>query len=70
MKQFKFFIFLLTIILSSCASLKPGELIYVNDPEMQMGTDAGKNFNNYVHSIREGATPPGSTKGSGGCGCN
>jgi hypothetical protein len=54
----------------SCASLKPYDRVYVNDPEMQMGNDAGKNFENYVHSIREGATPAGNSKGSGGCGCN
>lgn len=57
-------------ILSSCKSLKPYERQYVNDPEMQMNSDAGQNFNNYIHSIREGATPAESSKGSGGCGCN
>ena len=61
---------LLIISISSCTSLKPYERVYVNDPEMQMGTDSGKNFEGYVHSIREGATTSGSSKGSGGCGCN
>jgi hypothetical protein len=50
--------------------LKPYERIYANDPEMQMGTDAGKNFQYYVFSIREGATPAGTIISSGGCGCN
>ena len=45
-------------------------MVYVNDPEMQMATDAGKNFQNYIHSVREGATPAGGSKASGGCGCN
>lgn len=40
------------------------------DPEMEMGNDAGKVFQNYVHSIREGGNPAGTTKASGGCGCN
>ena len=64
------FIFSLLIGLSSCVSLKPYEQVYVNDPEMQLGNDAGENFQNYVHSIREGAVPAGSQKASGGCGCN
>jgi hypothetical protein len=56
--------------LCSCVGLKPYERIYVNDPEMQIGTDAGKNFENYVYSIREGATPAVTIVSSGGCGCN
>ncbi len=59
------------IITSSCkTALKPYERIYVNDPEMQMGTTICNNFEHYVQSIREGATSIGGTKGSGGCGCN
>ena len=61
---------LILLAFTSCAGLKPYERQYVNDPEMQMGDDAGKNFSNYVYSIREGATPAGSTEASGGCGCN
>lgn len=61
---------LICISLASCATVKPYERQYVNDSEMQMGKDAGANFNSYVHSIREGATPPNGMKGSGGCGCN
>ena len=54
----------------SCAPLKPYEKVYVNDSEMQMTTSSGKNFEHYVASIREGATPAQAKKGSGGCGCN
>ena len=61
-------IFLLS--LSSCISVKPYEQIFVNDPEMKMEQDASKNFSNYVSTIREGATPIGTQKSSGGCGCN
>jgi hypothetical protein len=60
----------LVLVLSSCKAVKPYERQYVSDPEMQMQNDTGKNFNLYVQSIREGATPAGSAKGSGGCGCN
>jgi hypothetical protein len=58
------------LLFSSCVSIKPYERQFVNDPEMQLSDDAGRNFNSYVHSIREGATPAGTTKASGGCGCN
>jgi len=54
----------------ACTSLKPYERVYINDPEMQMGTDATGNFKHYVYSIREGALPAGTSKSSGGCGCN
>ena len=53
-----------------CQSVKPYQRIYLNDPEMQMGSNSGKKFEDYVESIREGAMPPAGTKSSGGCGCN
>lgn len=68
MKLLLFSLVLLSVF--SCTSLKPYERVYVNDPEMQMGTDSGGQFSNYVQSIREGAATAGSAKGSGGCGCN
>jgi hypothetical protein len=58
------------IFFTGCKTLKPYERIYINDPQMQMGDTTPKNFENYVHSIREGAVPPGSSKSSEGCGCN
>ncbi|NMM47656.1 DUF4266 domain-containing protein [Marinigracilibium pacificum] len=71
MKVKRLLFFVISLLwLQSCVSVKPYEQIYINDPDMQMGSDSGDNFQKYVHSIREGATPAGSTKGSGGCGCN
>lgn len=61
---------LITLIVSSCASLKPYEMVYVNDPEMKMSGSSGKNFELYIESIREGASPSDAGKTSGGCGCN
>ncbi|MEW4925068.1 DUF4266 domain-containing protein [Algibacter sp. 2305UL17-15] len=69
MKKLLYSVLFLAVI-SSCKAVKPYERQYVSDPEMQMENDTGKNFNHYVQSIREGATPVGGTKGSGGCGCN
>ncbi len=65
-----FFLLLGTFLLSSCQTVKPYQRIYLNDSEMQMGASSPKHFENYVQSIREGATPPASGKASGGCGCN
>ncbi len=69
MKLVIFSLFLI-FFMSSCATVAPYERQFVSDSEMQMGNDAGQEFNNYIHSIREGATPAESAKTSGGCGCN
>ena len=67
----KVFIFLVLILsFSSCVTVKPYERIYLNDSEMELGSSAPKNFENYVHTIREGATSAGDAKAGGGCGCN
>jgi len=73
MKKFKnIFILAIGIILSgsACQSVKPYQRVYLNDPEMQLGSNSGKKFEGYVESIREGATEAGGSKSSGGCGCN
>lgn len=54
----------------SCQTVKPYQRVFINDPEMQMGSNAGKKFEDYVENIREGATQAAGTKSSGGCGCN
>lgn len=61
---------LIAFLLSGCAKIAPYHRQFVSDPEMQMGNDSGKEFNSYIHSIREAAMPAGSRKSSGGCGCN
>jgi hypothetical protein len=66
-KILSLFIILITL---SCKPLKPYERVYIDDKEMQLGNTPAKNFDGYVRSIREGATPPASSKASGGCGCN
>jgi len=66
------FTILMSLLLSqsACKTVKPYQRVYLNDPEMQMGSNAGKKFEGYVESIREGAIPAGGSKSSGGCGCN
>jgi hypothetical protein len=59
-----------SLLAGGCTTLKPYERVYVNDPEMRFGSDAGQSFDGYVRSIRTGAVPAGGSKSSGGCGCN
>jgi hypothetical protein len=54
----------------SCTAVKPYQRIYVDDSEMQMSNSSLQDFNSYIFSIREGSTPAGNGKSSGGCGCN
>jgi hypothetical protein len=61
--------FWLSALLAGCHPVKPFQRAYLNDPEMQMGVRKVQAFGDYVHAIREGATPAGG-KASGGCGCN
>jgi hypothetical protein len=70
LKKKYMFLFLVLGMLVGCQTVKPYQRAYLNDPEMQMGLKAGQGFEAYVESIREGATPPGGAKTSGGCGCN
>jgi len=70
MKVKLYLILLFIVLLASCKVVKPHERIFINDPEMQLGSDEMDNYDNYVHSIREGSIPAGSAKSSGGCGCN
>ena len=60
----------LLILGSSCATVKPYQMVYLNDSEMQMGNSPGRAFEDYVQAIRTGSTVAGSKKATGGCGCN
>jgi hypothetical protein len=72
MLRLKWGLFVLVVLgmQAGCQTVKPYQRAYLNDPEMQLGLKAGQRFESYVESIREGATPPGGAKASGGCGCN
>lgn len=73
------FIFLAGSLLGSCKTtetgrvhwrtVRPYERIFLDDPLMRLGSTPGKSFEEYVQTIREGATTPGSSVSSGGCGC-
>ena len=55
---------------SACESVKPYQRVYLNDRDMKMGSLGAKQYEDYVHAYREGATGGGGKKNSGGCGCN
>lgn len=63
-------IVIMLISLSACESVKPYQRAYLNDHEMQPGQHGGQLFEENVQVYREGATGGGSSKASGGCGCN
>jgi len=58
------------LLLNSCSTVKSYQRVFINDPEMQMGSNSGKAFEDYAVSIRQGSLIAGSKKSSGGCGCN
>lgn len=61
---------LLILAIGGCKSIDTYDMVYLNDPDMNFGSDGAKNFENYMESIREGANPTGGSKSNGGCGCN
>lgn len=69
MKNSTALIFALALLLSACTTVKPYQKVFLNDSEMQL-SNSDENFEKYIHSIREGATPASAAKSSGGCGCN
>jgi len=56
--------------LSSCASVKPYEKMYLNDPEMALEVRKLDFFEINFHTYREGASGANGGKVGGGCGCN
>jgi hypothetical protein len=58
------------LIVTSCESVKPYQRAYLNDREMKPGMRGGRKFEEHSHAYREGSSGGGSTKTSGGCGCN
>ena len=72
MHWFKYFVlgFFLCFLIESCTVVKPYQRVYLNDREMQMGNDVGKQFEQHVQDIRESAYPAGSSANAGSCGCN
>lgn len=66
---FIFMIFMITTVMA-CQPVKPYQRVYVNDHEMQPGQHGAASFEENVQVYREGSSGGGSSKTSGGCGCN
>ena len=56
--------------LSSCATVKPYELVNINDPDMELADRKSKKFHTSFQVYREGASGANGGKSGGGCGCN
>ena len=56
--------------LNGCESVKPYQRVYLNDYEMKPGQPGSRRFEEQFQAYREGASGGGSSKSSGGCGCN
>jgi Domain of unknown function (DUF4266) len=63
-------ILFITLLFSSCQSVKPYQRVYLNDHFMQLGTRPVKSFGEKALVYREGSAGGGTGKNSGGCGCN
>jgi hypothetical protein len=58
------------VVFASCQTVKPYQRMYLNDYEMQPGQPGARSAEENAQAYREGASGGGSTKTSGGCGCN
>jgi len=69
---FKPAIFLLPLgfLISSCASVKAYQKMYLNDSEMELSTRKAEKFEQNFLLYREGASGANGGKSGGGCGCN
>lgn len=56
--------------LTSCVAVKEYEKVYINDPDMVLGTKKVDRFETNFHSYREAASGANGGKTGGGCGCN
>ena len=63
-------VLLVLLIGASCQPVKPYQRVYLNDRAMQNGKQGAGFSEENVQAYREGAMGGGSSKTSGGCGCN
>lgn len=60
----------MSIMLSSCVSVKAYQKMYLNDKEMALGNKKVETFEINFQAYREGAAGANGGKVGGGCGCN
>jgi len=66
----KRYLFIFTLLLTGCASVKPYQRVYLNNDNMRPGFSAIEKTDHKAEAFREGASGGGAGKTSGGCGCN
>ncbi|MCG6187171.1 DUF4266 domain-containing protein [Maribellus maritimus] len=57
-------------LLTSCATVKEYEKVYVNDADMKLAANSNERFETNFQVYREGAAGANGGKTGGGCGCN
>ncbi|WP_205757917.1 DUF4266 domain-containing protein [Lutibacter sp. HS1-25] len=63
-------ILLFVISLTSCATVKDYQKVYLNDPDMTLSEQKSNKFVTSFQVYREGASGANGGKSGGGCGCN
>ena len=61
---------LIMVIYVSCASIKPYQMMYLNDEEMKLTDRKAALFEADFHAYREGAVGGTIGNSGSGCGCN
>ena len=64
------FIAILSVGMTSCASVRGYQKMYLNDQEMALESRKLDFFETNFHTYREGASGSNGGKVGGGCGCN
>ena len=59
-----------SLIISSCATVKPYQKMYLNQEEMELSSSKLEVFEENFQTYREGAAGAVGGKVGGGCGCN
>ena len=62
--------FSVLLFLSSCATVREYERVYINDPDMKLSANTNERFETNFQVYREGASGANGGKSGGGCGCN
>ncbi len=62
--------FFVLLLLSSCATVKEYEKVYINDTDMKLSANTNERFETNFQVYREGAAGANGGKTGGGCGCN
>lgn len=67
---FAMFLYIIMGFMSSCASVKPYQKMFLNQEDMKLGQYKLELFEDSFESYREGASGANGGKTGGGCGCN